>query len=354
LPAEVLDDKFFAARKEPAWHGIMRAGIDPDREYSAVEVLDLLGGPSYLKLPLQTVATKQDGSHIQVPAYAIVRTPYGTNKSEATMGIVREGYNLVTPEQVAQMWDERTGKSVETAAYLREGKMFLLTARLEPINVVDDTVQMYLGLHTWMDGLTASTALTSGVKEVCMNTVVMAHQAAKQMVRFNHDRWILDRMGRWMANVIDEAEHGLPALAEAMRALADYRLQQPVPEVMHVLTAAYPTPPRFEVDPTWSKEYLELREKKWDQEARLITDRRQAALELFKGRGTGMQMRSMAGTAWGLYNAVVEVEDWRGGARGNDADARASAILVGERAEAKGRAWTAAVDVVQGRVPALV
>jgi len=346
----MLDDLFFADRAAPAWHGIMKAGIDPERRYTAQEVLAVLGGPSYLKLPLETVAQRQDGSHIQVPAYAIVRTPYGDNKTDATMGIVREGYNLVTPQQVADMWDLRTGKNVETAAFLREGKLFLLTAKLEPIEVVDDTVQMYLGLHTWMDGLTASTALTSGVKEVCMNTVQMAHQAAKQMIRFNHDKWILDRMGRWMANVIDEAEHGLPALAEAMRHLASYRLQAPKAEVMHVLSAAYPTPAKFEQDPTWSKEYLELREKKWDAEARLITDRRQAALDLFKGKGTGMAMKSMAGTAWGLYNAVVELEDWRGGARGNDADARASAILVGERAEAKVRAWTAAVDVAAGKL----
>jgi hypothetical protein len=350
MAAELLDNLFFADRAEPAWHGVMKAGIDPTRRYTAREVLDVLGGPSYMKLPLQTIAQRQDGTHITVPAYAIVRTPYGDNKTDATMGIVREGYNLVTPEQVVQMWDDRTGKHVETAAFLREGKLFLLTARLEPIDVVGDTVQMYLGLHTWMDGLTASTALTSGVREVCMNTVQMAHQAAKQMVKFNHDRWILDRMGRWMADVIDQAEHGLPALAEAMRALADYRLQSPKAEVVHVLTAAYPTPPRPEADPTWSKEYTELRNKKWDQEARLITDRRQAALDLFKGRGTGMDSKAAAGTAWGLYNAVVEVEDWRGGARANDADARAAAILVGERAEAKARAWTAAVQVAKGEL----
>jgi hypothetical protein len=350
LAAELLDDLFFSERAEPAWHSIMKSGIDPTRTYTAIEVLDVLGGPNYVKLPLQTIATKQDGAHIMVPAYAIIRTPYGTNKTEATMGIVREGYNLVTPEQVAQMWDDRTGKAVETAAYLREGKLFLLTAKLNPVDVVGDTVQMYLGLHTWMDGLTASTALTSGVREVCMNTVALAHQSAKQMVRFNHDRWILDRMGRWMADVIDNAEHGLPALAEAMRALADYRLQSPKAEVLHVLTSAYPTPNKPEQDPTWSKEYTELRMKKWDQEARLITDRRQAALELFKGRGTGMDSKAAAGTAWGLYNAVVEVEDWRGGARGNDADARAAAVLVGERAEAKSRAWTASVDVARGLV----
>lgn len=350
MAAEVLDDLFFSHRAEPAWHGILKAGIDPTRQYTAVEVLDVLGGPSYMKLPLQTIATKQNGEHIAVPAYAIVRTPYGTNKTEATMGIVREGYNLVTPEQVAQMWDDRTGKNAETAAFLREGKLFLLTAKLNPIDVIGDRVQMYLGLHTWMDGLTASTALTSGVREVCMNTVQMAHASAKQMIRFNHDRWILDRMGRWMADVIDNAEHGLPALAEAMTALASYRLQAPKAEVLHVLTNAYPTPVRPEADPTWSKEYTELRLKKWDQEARLITDRRQAALELFKGRGTGMDSKAAAGTAWGLYNAVVEVEDWRGGARGNDADARAAAVLVGERAEAKGRAWTAAVDVAQGKL----
>src|SRR5215467_1796820 len=104
------------------------------------------------------------------------------------------------------------------------------------------------------------------------------------------------------------------------------------------------------MDHTWSKDYADLREKKWDAEARLVTDRRTAALELFKGRGTGMDSKAAAGTAWGLYNSVVEVEDWRGGGRAADADARAAAVLIGERAEAKGRAWTAALQVARGEL----
>lgn len=347
---EILDDLFFSARKEPAWHDIMHAGIDPNREYSAIEMLDLLSAPSYHKLALQTVTTRQDGSHIAVPAYAIVRGPYGTNVGEATLGIVREGYNLVTPEQVAQMWDDRTGKHVETGAFLRDGKLFLLTAKLDPVAVKDDRVDLYLGLHTWMDGQTASSAITSGVREVCMNTVQMAIGAARQSARFNHDRWILDRMGRWMAGVIDAAEHGIPELAEAMNALADYRLTNPRSEVMHVLTSAYPAAERPEIDPLASKDYNDLRTRKWENEARLVSERRKAALELFKGRGTGMSHIAAAGTAWGLYNAVVEVEDWRGGSKGPISDARASAILVGDRADAKARAWVASLQVARGEL----
>ena len=220
------------------------------------------------------------------------------------------------------------------------------------VDVRGDAMQTYLGLHVWMDGLTASTALTSFVREVCMNTVQMAHANAKQLARFVHDGFIADRMGRWMREVIEVAEHGLPALQQAMQTLADYRLQDPKREVLHVLGAAYPSPPRPEVDPLWGKDYAELREKKWQQEARLMTDRRKAALELFKGKGSGMDSKAAAGTAWGLYNAVVEVEDWRGGSRGPASDARASAILVGERAEAKGRAYTAAMEVARGEVAA--
>src|SRR5262249_23179035 len=67
LAAELLDNLFFSDRAEPAWHGGMVAGIDPARRYTAREMLDLMGGPSYLKLPLQTIATKQDGNHIAVP-----------------------------------------------------------------------------------------------------------------------------------------------------------------------------------------------------------------------------------------------------------------------------------------------
>jgi hypothetical protein len=349
---EVLDNLFFADRTEPAWHNKMIAGIDPARRYTATEVLGLLNGPRILKLPLQTVATRQDDSHIAVPAFAIVRTPFAEHKEEATLGIVREGYNLVTPEQVTEMWDEVTGKHVETAAFLRDAKMFLLTSKLEPIDVRGDTVQMYLALHTWMDGLTASTALTSGVREVCMNTVQLAHDMARQMARFVHDGFVLKRMARWMADVIEQAEHGLPALAQAMNVLADYRLQSPKQEILHVLTSAYPEPKRPALDPLLGKDYAELRERKWQQEARLISDRRKASLDLFLGKGAGMDSRAAAGTAWGLYNAVVECEDWRGRGKGPATDARAAAILVGERADTKGRAYTASMQVARGEVAA--
>jgi hypothetical protein len=328
----------------------MKAGLDPLKRYTALEVVDALGGPNYLKLPLETIATRQDGSHIGVPAYAIVRTPFGTHTEEAMMGLVKEGYHLVTPVQTAEMWDARVGKHIETAAFLRDGKLFMMGCRLEPIEVRGDTMRIYLNVHVWMDGLTASTAITSPVREVCMNTVQLAHQQARQSARFVHDAYILTRMGRWMADVVDVAEHGLPALQQAMNVLADYRLTNPKQEVLHVLKAAYPAPVRPDADAYLGKDYAELREKKWQQEARLITDRRKAALELFSGRGRGMDSRAAAGTAWGLYNAVVEVEDWRGGARGPVSDARAAAILVGERAEAKQRAWTAAQEVAAGQL----
>lgn len=347
---EVLDNLFFADRTEPAWHGKMIQGIDPAKRYTATEVLGLLNGPRILKLPLETIATRQDGAHIAVPAFAILRTPWGDHKEEATLGIVREGYNLVTPEQVCEMWDDVTGKHVETAAFLRDAKMFLLTSKLDPIDVKGDVVQMYIALHTWMDGLTASSALTSGVREVCMNTVQLAHQLARQQARFVHDGFVLKRMARWMTDVIDVAEHGLPALQQAMNILADYRLQDPKREVLHVLTSAYPEPKRPDADPLLGKDYADLREKKWQQEARLITDRRKASLDLFMGKGTGMDSPAAAGTAWGLYNAVVECEDWRGRGKGPATEARAAAILVGERAEAKQRAYTAAMQVARGEV----
>ena len=350
MAAEVLDDLFFADRLEPAWHSILKAGLDADRRYTATEVLAALGGPSYMKLPLETIAVRQDGSHIEVPAFAIVRTPFGAHKEEALMGLVKGDYHLVTPEDAAQMWEDRVGKHIETAAFLRDGKLFMMGCRLDPIDVRGDTMRIYLNMHVWMDGLTASTAITSPVREVCMNTVEMAHRMAKQSARFVHDRWITERMGRWMADVIDVAEHGIPALQQAMNLLADYRLTNPRQEVLHVLTSAYPTPVRPEVDAYAGKDYAELREKKWQQEARLVTDRRTAALELFKGRGRGMDSKAAAGTAWGLYNAVVEVEDWRGGGKGPVTDARAAAVLVGERAEAKGRAFAAAMDVAEGKL----
>ncbi len=55
----VLGDRFFQSRGKPAWHGIMREGVDTSRDYTASEAYDLIGKLVVRKVPLVTQGRTQ-------------------------------------------------------------------------------------------------------------------------------------------------------------------------------------------------------------------------------------------------------------------------------------------------------
>lgn len=347
MPAELFGDKFYGGRGLAAWHN---RGFVDDLEHTANEAFDLIGRYTVMKLPLQTTATRQDGTHIQTPAFGLIRPPAGTDHAEAYFGTVSEQYRLVTPEDMVNLWDERVRRPVETMLALKDGKQFVITAKLPSFSIRGDDVDNFLMTWAMMDGGTASGANTSSVRVVCSNTFAASVQSSNQQARFVHDSWIMQRMARWMEDVVHVAEAKLPELAEAYDAMAAYGFTRANPnagkEVKHILQATYPQLPAYTVDPLMSEEQNKEREKRRLSEIRIIDERRVQALELFKGAGTGIDSRAAYGTAWGLYQAVVELEDWKGGSKGNQL---AQSVLFGERAETKTRAFDATMQVVAGR-----
>jgi hypothetical protein len=139
---------------------------------------------------------------------------------------------------------------------------------------------------------------------VCSNTFAASLAASSQRISFVHDGWIMQRMGRWLEDVVQRAEATLPQLAEAYDAMAGYALTRARPEagreIKHVLTSAYPSLAKYDADPLLSTEQNEERTKRRDSEIRVADERRVQALELFKGAGTGMKNRASYGTALGL------------------------------------------------------
>jgi Domain of unknown function (DUF932) len=347
MPAELFGDRFYGGRGKAAWHN---RGFVDDLEHSAADAFDLIGHYDVLKLPLQTIATRQDGTHIEVPVFGLVRTPTPDDPKEAYFGAVSDQYRLVTPRELTEMWDARVRRAVETMMALKDGKQFIITAKLPAFSVRGDEIENYLMLSNMMDGSTASVANTSSVRVVCRNTFEASLSASTQRTSFVHDSWVLERMGRWMEDVVQIAEARLPQLAEAYDVLAGYTLTRQRPEspreIKHVLTSAYPALPVYVPDVLLNDEQNQERAKRRASEIRIVDERRVQALELFKGAGTGMKNRASWGTMWGLYQAVVELEDWKGGSKG---DGLAHSVLYGERAQTKARAFEAAMAVAAGK-----
>lgn len=344
---EVLGDLFFQSRKQPAWHNIMREGIDADRDYTAREVYDLFGAPKVFLADLQTVARNSKGENFKVPYRAIMRAPLPEDPEPRVFGTVSPEYVLVTPEEVVQLYDENVKRRVQTMMFLREGKLMVITSKFEGFQVKGEDVETYIQIGNWMDGANASTALLSGVCTVCMNTWRMANASAQESYRFVHDKEIRTRMANWFTQVVGRAEKNLPMMRDAMDLLASTRIGSNVDEaktnVRTVLETAYPYPKMPKHDPLASDEWNTDRLVTYEELKKTVDLRRATATELFvQQRGTGMTMPSRKGTLWGLYQSVVEVEDYRKGALGANL---ASAVLFGERAQTKDRAFNAALAI---------
>jgi len=346
MTAGNFGERFYGARDLPAWH---RHGKTDNLEHTAEDAFEMIGRYSVHKLQLQTIVTRGDGSHIEVPAYGLVRAPTPDDPVERYFGTVSADYFLVDPDMFNSMWDRVTRKPVETMIALHGGRQFVITARLGKFAVKDDEIENYLQAYTYMDGSSAAGTLTSSVRMVCANTVAMAISASQDHQRFVHDQWIMDRMARWLEDVIQRAEANLPELQEAYTTLAGYSLGRTndnrVKDIRDVIHSAYPAVPEFVADPLMPNEVNESRAKKQAAQVKIVDQRRVQVLDLFKGEGRGMRNAATWGTMWGLVQAVNELEDWKGGSAGAGL---AHSILFGERAATKARAMATALEIAGG------
>lgn len=343
---EVLGDLFFQDRAAPAWHHIMREGIDPSRTYTAAEVYALFGKVDVRTVALQTVGKMANGEHFKIPYRAILRGPIKDDPEPRCFGTVGPDYVVVTPSEVVDLFDQYVKRPVQTMMFLRDGKLMVIASKLPEFELRGEHVEMYCQIGNWMDGANASTAILSGVCTVCMNTWKMANDAAVESYRFTHDQHIKHRMGEWFRQVMDRAEHNIPMMRQVMESMVDFAIpanSEGVEIVRSVLTAAYPAPKKPKEDPLAPKEYNDKRLQKYEYEAKVVEERRVTAIELFKGAGTGMKLPTRWRTLWGVYQSVVEVEDYRKGALG---EGLASSVLFGDRAATKDRAFKAAVELV--------
>jgi hypothetical protein len=340
---EVLADRFFQDRAEPAWHKRIAQGIDPDRRYSAAEAYALIGTLDVRKVKLVTENKMQStGLPIPSPYFGILRAPIPEDNEPRWFGTVSEDYVLVTPGEIVALWDEHVQRHVQTMMHLRDGKLMVISSKLDGFQVRGEEVDNYVMIGNWMDGMNASTAHVSSVTPVCMNTWRMAGASAVETYRFVHDGYIQHRMGEWFKSVVARAEQKLPVMKEAMSVMASYTLTQPAEEVKFVLERSYPYPSMPKYDPLAPPEYNEKRQTEFETAIRAMDRNRVTAFDLFRGSGTGMRTQARLGTAWGLYQAVVEVEDYRKGSAG---DGLAASVLFGDRATCKDRAFIAGLQV---------
>lgn len=318
----------FGDQRYPAWHELGQVFGEPISASKAYKRL----GPYEVRI----ADLKADG--VQLEQRAILRNPTTDDPETRVFGIVGKDYHLVTPDDFVTIWDERVGREIETIGALGAGETFFISTYLPKLDVRGDEVEFYLLGKLTMTGLHSNEVMTTGVRTVCQNTLNAAESSATQRFKVVHDQYVLQRMGDWLQELVDEAETEAKMLAQVFDLLAGTKVKQA--HVTEVLEDAYPYPKAPAKNAP--QNVVEQRIQWWNENVNLMDRRRDGAQALFEGMGTGMDVPAAKGTLWGVYNSVVECEDYRRGKNETTPEGRAriaESIMFGERAAAKKRAF---------------
>lgn len=324
MAANLFGDRFFSFRK-PAWHGM---GKVQDTEIGAYDAFSAIG--TY-EVHLEDLVTEYG---IKLEQRAVVRSATEDDPSPRIYGVVSRDYQLITPTTVCDSWDKAVNRPVETIGALGKGETFFVTTKLPTLSVRGEEVENYLLLISPMTGSDALQIRVSPVRVVCQNTLVLAKRSSTETYKIVHDTYAQPRLEAWLDGIYERSLAKAEKINAEFAALAAKRLTPKAVDRIIEQVYTMPAMPKQEllkvVADRQAKDYEYLKDQ--------AENRRQAARALFDGKGMGMDSEAAAGTAWGLYNAVVELEDYSTPRPKSDAQ-RGNDALVGNRAQTKARAY---------------
>lgn len=327
----LFNERFFSNRI-PAWHGLGTIG---EEDKTATEIFNSM--QPYV-ITLEPVYTRIQKQYYELPNRVITRHPVPDDPDYRSFGIVGPDYTIVDPLRTCEIWDESTQRPVETLGVLGKGESLFITTKLQSFSVqgthrnsYTDDIDSYLLLHNpYGDG--AVQVRVTPIRVVCQNTLIAARAASTESFKIIHDRYVEDNLAAWMTGIIDRAEGKSKALNDAFNLMASCTIDEEQAE--DVLKRIYVDPRKPSYVPDKSK--MEIREKAYEATVKSNESWRLAVMEAWGGLGTGMDSDITQDKAWGVYNAVVEVEDYRPTTAD---DSRSYNALFGDRANRKERAY---------------
>lgn len=249
------------------------------------------------------------------------------------LGVVGEGYTPVQNAEAFGWFDHVVGEgraTFETAGVLREGKTVWVLARLgETFEVVPgDAVRGFLLLSNSHDGSRAVQARFTPIRVVCANTLTAAgrgNAGADRPIAIRHTSSVSARLQE-AAVVMGIAAKQMEDTSEAFRMIA-----------------------RVQMGAAKAREFFEtIVDGKRDNTGKLAARSANVVDELsglFDGKGIGIDLPGVRGTAWAAYNCVTEYVDYLRGAS-KSGDARLESIAFGSGLAMKQRALSSALALV--------
>jgi phage/plasmid-like protein (TIGR03299 family) len=220
--------------------------------------------------------------------------------NKAPLNVVSNVYNIVQPGAVLEFFRDlvaQHGFALETAGTLKGGKRFWALARtnLDGEVVDGDTIRTYLLLVSSCDSGLATTAMFTSIRVVCNNTLQMSlNRDSGKRVSVRHNTEFNPNSVKLELGLNADEVYG--SFLSRMRSFANKSISgATAEEIVETMFA------------TLGREG-EIRESKGFTK---VTD-------LFTQSGKGSQIDGVAGTGWGLINAVTEYADFHVRARSQE------------------------------------
>jgi phage/plasmid-like protein (TIGR03299 family) len=303
---EELDGAAYALK--PAWHGL---GAVLDHLMTADEALEAaqLGWEVGLE-PMHD----RFGAVVDGPRGSwrwTVRKDLPETDVRRYLGRLTSDYTVVQNRELFSYCEALCGESgakFESALSMRNGRLVAVVLNAgESMAVKDDVIEQYFVATTSHDGSRQLDLLFTPIRVVCSNTLSMALEGAKNRATLMH--------------VGDVSKRALVAAECLKEGRAYFDRQQ---GVLTELAEA-------QVDAAFERAYLEVLFPAGDTpRAQTAADKQRSAVaDLFHGGQAGAFQVACHGTAYGLYNAVVEYVD-HGIARqgGRTEESRAESLLL--------------------------
>jgi len=333
---EIFGERFLSNR-EPAWHGL--GLVLEDQRVGAVEAFRMMGEYS---IRTEQLVTQNGG--LVAPRQAIIREATAKGEPEKVLGTVGPEFHPIGPLATCSIYDEAVSEPVETIGALRDGAVLFISVKLPTFQIKGDEIEDYLLVVNPMDGGESARIVRTPVRVVCQNTLMMGESLGAIHYRIKHDEKAQTQLYDWLRDMYQKAKAKAKLVQEACEVLATYRVS--VTESAEILQTVYPDPrPGRNTAP---REIMIKREEHRAYVAQHQAVAREQVLELVGGKGRGSDTEAAKGTAWGLYNGVVEYEDYRWARNPKQA---LESSLFGPRADAKDRAFEECAKVAGVHIP---
>ena len=300
LEQSATGETAFASLREPAWHGL---GTVFTEEVNTSKMLELAHLDNW-NVRLEDVAIPAGFQSDKGYSFVVRDNPF-VDEQKDVLGVVGERYVPLQNEELFDFGDLLldNGGRWETAGSIKGGRVVFGSLALERETVLDkdgvaDKVNTYLLINTSHDGSVAIQASITPVRVVCANTLNLAlgsrgrGGSVKQSFKIRHTQTASGKVqtareALGLANAyMDEFDKMAQAMIETEITKAQFD---------KIVELAYPAP---------------------EKDAKGAVKKHTNKVDMLQAIYFGDYNNTIAGTAWGAFNALTERLDWYRSARG--------------------------------------